>query len=71
MSKSESATGISVRRFATMLRMITCRMLGTFGSRLRANGLRLATEWEDYERLYDRISQERRPLTRLQERVGG
>jgi hypothetical protein len=29
------------------------------------------TEWEDYERLYDRISHERRPLTRLQERVGG
>jgi hypothetical protein len=27
------------------------------------------TEWEDYERLYDRISREKRPLAKLRERV--
>jgi hypothetical protein len=27
------------------------------------------TEWDDYERLYDRICGERKPLTRLRERV--
>jgi Delta7-sterol 5-desaturase len=29
----------------------------------------LKTEWEDYERVYDRTSGEQRPLTRLRERV--
>jgi hypothetical protein len=27
------------------------------------------TEWDDYERLYDRISRDRKPLGKLRERV--
>jgi hypothetical protein len=28
------------------------------------------TEWDDYEKLYEQISRERRPLGRLRERAG-
>jgi lathosterol oxidase len=47
------------------------RYTGNYGLGTRFMDKLFKTEWEDYERLYDRISQERRPLTRLQERVGG
>jgi Delta7-sterol 5-desaturase len=47
------------------------RYTGNYGLGTRFLDKLFKTEWEDYERLYDRISHERRPLTRLQERVGG
>jgi Delta7-sterol 5-desaturase len=45
------------------------RYTGNYGLGTRVLDRMFKTEWEDYERLYDRISHER-PLTRLREKVG-
>jgi len=45
------------------------RYTGNYGLGTRILDRVFATEWEDYERLYDRISREERPLTRLREKV--
>ncbi len=45
------------------------RFTGNYGLATRVLDRLLDTEWEDYERLYDRISIERRPLAQLRERV--
>ena len=43
------------------------RYTGNYGLGTRVLDRIFGTEWEDYDRLYDRISAERRPLTRLRE----
>jgi|SRR6185437_4339118 len=45
------------------------RYTGNYGLGTRVLDKLFRTEWEDYERLYDRVSREQRPLTRLRERV--
>jgi sterol desaturase/sphingolipid hydroxylase (fatty acid hydroxylase superfamily) len=45
------------------------RYTGNYGLGTRMLDRVFRTEWEDYERLYDRICAERRPLTHLRERV--
>jgi sterol desaturase/sphingolipid hydroxylase (fatty acid hydroxylase superfamily) len=45
------------------------RYLGNFGLGTRVLDRLFKTEWRDYERLYDRISKDRRPLSRLSEKV--
>jgi Delta7-sterol 5-desaturase len=45
------------------------RYTGNYGLGTRVLDRIFKTEWEDYERLYDRISQDERPLTKLRERV--
>src|SRR5262249_6840181 len=45
------------------------RYTGNYGLGTRFLDQIFKTEWEDYERLYDRVSLERRPLSRLRERV--
>jgi len=46
------------------------RYIGNYGLGTRVMDKLFKTEWEDYERLYNRISQEEIPLTRLSEKVG-
>jgi lathosterol oxidase len=45
------------------------RYTGNYGLGTRVMDRIFKTEWEDYESLYDRITQEARPLTKLRERV--
>lgn len=45
------------------------RYVGNYGLGTRLLDRLFGTEWEDYERLYERISVERRPLGRLSEKV--
>jgi lathosterol oxidase len=45
------------------------RYTGNYGLGTRILDRLFSTEWEDYERLYDRISHEQRPLSRLRERI--
>jgi len=45
------------------------RYTGNYGLGTRVLDRIFGTEWEDYERLYDRVNTERRPLTRLREQV--
>jgi Delta7-sterol 5-desaturase len=45
------------------------RYVGNYGLGTRMLDKLFKTEWEDYERLYDRISREGKPLTQLRERV--
>jgi lathosterol oxidase len=45
------------------------RYTGNYGLGTRVLDRFFGTEWEDYEALYDRVSRERRPLTRLREKV--
>jgi sterol desaturase/sphingolipid hydroxylase (fatty acid hydroxylase superfamily) len=45
------------------------RYTGNYGLGTRVLDRVFGTEWEDYERLYDRISKERRPLSKLSEKV--
>jgi sterol desaturase/sphingolipid hydroxylase (fatty acid hydroxylase superfamily) len=45
------------------------RYTGNYGLGTRVLDKIFKTEWEDYERLYDRISREKRPLAKLRERV--
>jgi sterol desaturase/sphingolipid hydroxylase (fatty acid hydroxylase superfamily) len=45
------------------------RYTGNYGLGTRVLDRIFRTEWEDYERLYDRVSREERPLSRLRERV--
>jgi sterol desaturase/sphingolipid hydroxylase (fatty acid hydroxylase superfamily) len=45
------------------------RYTGNYGLGTRVLDRIFQTEWEDYERLYDRISTEKRPLKRLSEKV--
>ena len=45
------------------------RYTGNYGLGTRILDRLFKTEWEDYERLYDRICEEHRPLTRLREKV--
>jgi sterol desaturase/sphingolipid hydroxylase (fatty acid hydroxylase superfamily) len=45
------------------------RYTGNYGLGTRVLDRVFKTEWEDYERLYDRISTEKRPLKRLSEKV--
>ena len=45
------------------------RYRGNYGLGTRILDRLFGTEWEDYESLYDRILVERRPLSRLRERV--
>ena len=45
------------------------RYTGNYGAATRVLDRIFKTEWEDYERLYDRITGEERPLTKLRERV--
>ncbi|ODB87711.1 hypothetical protein A3193_02060 [Candidatus Thiodiazotropha endoloripes] len=45
------------------------RYTGNYGLGTRVLDRLLGTEWEDYERLYDRVCSERRPLSRLKERT--
>jgi sterol desaturase/sphingolipid hydroxylase (fatty acid hydroxylase superfamily) len=45
------------------------RYTGNYGLGTRVMDRLFGTEWEDYERLYDRICEERRPLTKLSEKV--
>ena len=45
------------------------RYTGNYGLGTRVLDRLFKTEWDDYEQLYDRISQERRPLSKLRERV--
>jgi sterol desaturase/sphingolipid hydroxylase (fatty acid hydroxylase superfamily) len=45
------------------------RYTGNFGLGTRLLDRIFGTEWEDYERLYERISREQRPLSRLRETV--
>jgi lathosterol oxidase len=45
------------------------RYTGNYGLGTRILDQIFMTEWDDYEPLYDRISQERRPLSKLRERV--
>jgi Delta7-sterol 5-desaturase len=45
------------------------RYTGNYGLGTRVLDRIFNTEWEDYERLYDRVSKEKRPLRRLSEKV--
>ncbi|HXY07574.1 MAG TPA: sterol desaturase family protein [Terriglobales bacterium] len=45
------------------------RYTGNYGLGTRVLDRMLKTEWEDYERLYDRVALEKRPLERLSEKV--
>jgi Delta7-sterol 5-desaturase len=45
------------------------RYTGNYGLGTRILDRIMKTEWEDYERLYDRVSKERRPLKRLSEKA--
>jgi Delta7-sterol 5-desaturase len=45
------------------------RYTGNYGLGTRFMDKLFKTEWEDYERLYNRISQDKKPLTKLRERV--
>src|SRR5438105_7770803 len=45
------------------------RYTGNYGLGTRILDRILKTEWEDYERLYERVSRDQKPLTRLRERV--
>jgi lathosterol oxidase len=45
------------------------RYTGNYGLGTRLLDRIFRTEWEDYERVYDRICREQRPLTRLRETV--
>ena len=45
------------------------RYTGNYGLGTRILDRLFKTEWEDYERLYDRICQERKPLGKLREKV--
>jgi Delta7-sterol 5-desaturase len=45
------------------------RYTGNYGLGTRLLDRIFRTEWEDYERVYDRIRREQRPLTRLRETV--
>ena len=45
------------------------RYTGNYGLGTRILDKVLGTEWEDYERLYDRVCSERHPLANLRERV--
>jgi Delta7-sterol 5-desaturase len=45
------------------------RYTGNYGLGTRVLDRIFGTEWEDYERLYDRVSTEREPLKKLRERV--
>jgi Delta7-sterol 5-desaturase len=45
------------------------RYTGNYGLGTRVLDRVFRTEWEDYERLYDRVSTEKRPLKRLSEKV--
>lgn len=45
------------------------RYTGNYGLGTRVLDRVFKTEWEDYERLYDRVASERRPLERLSETV--
>ncbi len=45
------------------------RYTGNYGLGTRVLDRLFGTEWEDYEPLYDRVSGERRPLTKLREKV--
>lgn len=45
------------------------RYTGNYGLGTRILDRLFKTEWEDYERLYDRVSKEKRPLRRLSEKI--
>jgi Delta7-sterol 5-desaturase len=45
------------------------RYTGNYGLGTRVLDRLFKTEWEDYERLYDRVSKEKRPLRRLSEKI--
>ena len=45
------------------------RYTGNYGLGTRILDRIFKTEWDDYERLYDRISRDKRPLGKLRERV--
>jgi sterol desaturase/sphingolipid hydroxylase (fatty acid hydroxylase superfamily) len=45
------------------------RYTGNYGLGTRVLDRMLGTEWEDYERLYTRVTADERPLTKLRERV--
>jgi sterol desaturase/sphingolipid hydroxylase (fatty acid hydroxylase superfamily) len=45
------------------------RYTGHYGLGTRFMDKLFKTEWEDYERLYNRVSQDKKPLTKLRERV--
>ncbi len=45
------------------------RYTGNYGLGTRVLDRIFRTEWEDYERLYDRVSTEKRPLKRLSEKI--
>jgi sterol desaturase/sphingolipid hydroxylase (fatty acid hydroxylase superfamily) len=45
------------------------RYTGNYGLGTRVMDRMFGTEWEDYERLYDRICDEQRPLKKLSEKV--
>lgn len=45
------------------------RYTGNYGLGTRVLDRLLGTEWDDYEPLYERVSGERRPLTKLREKV--
>ena len=47
------------------------RYTGNYGLGTRILDRIFRTEWEDYDLLYDRIANERRPLARLRERASG
>jgi Delta7-sterol 5-desaturase len=47
------------------------RYVGNYGLGTRVLDKLFRTEWEDYERLYDRISLQRKPLIALREKVEG
>jgi lathosterol oxidase len=46
------------------------RYTGNYGLGTRIMDRIFGTEWDDYERLYDRISHEKKPLSKLREKVG-
>jgi sterol desaturase/sphingolipid hydroxylase (fatty acid hydroxylase superfamily) len=45
------------------------RYTGNYGLGTRFMDRLFDTEWEDYEPLYDRVSRDKKPLTRLREKV--
>ena len=45
------------------------RYTGNYGLGTRFMDRLFGTEWEDYEPLYDRVSRDKKPLTRLREKV--
>ena len=46
------------------------RYTGNYGLGTRILDRLFGTEWDDYEQLYDRISHEQKPLSKLREKVG-